>query len=95
MIDELCEHLRTLPNGPKPEGGCTQCIEQGDTWVHLRFCVTCGEVGCCNDSKNKHATRHAAATGHPVLRSKEPGENWAWCCVHEMLVMLPSNEPDH
>ena len=95
MIDELCEHLRALPNGPKPEGGCTQCIALGDTWVHLRFCVTCGEVGCCDDSKNKHATRHATATGHPVLRSKEPGENWAWCCVDELLVMLPSTEPGH
>jgi uncharacterized UBP type Zn finger protein len=95
VTDELCEHLRGVPNSPKPEGGCAQCIEQGDTWVHLRFCVTCGEVGCCNDSKNKHATRHAEATGHPVLRTKEPDEDWAWCFIDEMLVVLPSTEPGH
>lgn len=91
MADELCEHLRAVPSGPKPEGGCVQCLEQGDRWVHLRFCVTCGVVGCCDDSKNRHATRHAADTGHPVLRSAEAGENWAWCCVDQMGVELPES----
>jgi hypothetical protein len=57
--------------------------------VHLRFCVACGRVGCCDDSKNRHATRHAAAAGHPVLRTKEPDENWAWCVVHETGITLP------
>lgn len=89
MTDELCEHLRAVPDNPKPEGGCTQCIDQGDTWVHLRFCVTCGEIGCCDDSKNRHASRHAAEAGHPVLRTKEPDENWAWCSVDAIGVALP------
>jgi signal transduction histidine kinase len=84
-----CEHLSAVENTPKPEGGCPDCEAVGDTWVHLRFCVTCNRVGCCDDSKNRHATRHAAATGHPVLRTKEPDENWAWCVVHETGVTLP------
>lgn len=79
MAGPRCEHLATVVDGPKPEGGCQPCLELGDTWVHLRFCVTCGQVGCCDDSKNRHARRHAEATGHPVIRTKEPGENWAWC----------------
>ena len=88
VSDDLCEHLQAIENTPKPEGGCTQCIALGDTWVHLRFCVTCGQVGCCDDSENQHATKHAMASGHPVLRTKEPGENWAWCVVHEIGVLL-------
>jgi signal transduction histidine kinase len=83
-----CEHLEAVENTPKPEGGCEQCLAAGDTWVHLRFCVECGQVGCCNDSKNKHASRHAAESGHPVMRTKEPDENWAWCFVDEMGVRL-------
>ncbi len=83
-----CEHLAAVENTPKPEGGCAQCLQAGDTWVHLRFCVECGEVGCCNDSKNKHASRHSAETGHPVMRTKEPGENWAWCFVDEKGIRL-------
>jgi len=55
----------------------------------LRYCATCGEIGCCNDSKNKHAARHAASSGHPVIRSKEPDQNWAWCFADEVGVMLP------
>jgi uncharacterized UBP type Zn finger protein len=86
---EVCEHLATVENTPKPEGGCEACIELGDTWVNLRFCVTCGQIGCCDSSKNKHASRHAREVGHPVLRGKEPDENWAWCVVHEMGIELP------
>jgi signal transduction histidine kinase len=82
--DRICEHLRDLPAGPVPTGGCEQCATAGDPWVHLRFCVTCGQIGCCDDSPNRHATRHAEESGHPVLRSKEPGEHWAWCVVHQV-----------
>lgn len=85
----VCEHLLAVENTPKPEGGCPDCLAAGDTWVHLRFCVTCNRVGCCDDSKNRHASRHAAAAGHPVLRTKEPDENWAWCVVHETGITLP------
>ncbi len=84
-MDQACEHLLSIPAMAKPAGGCDPCLERGDTWVHLRFCVTCGAVGCCDQSKNRHARAHAA-TGHPVARSKEPGEMWAWCYADEMGV---------
>lgn len=63
-----------------PSGhGCQECLASGDGWVHLRLCLTCGHVGCCDDSPNKHATKHHHATGHPVIRSYEPGEEWGYC----------------
>ena len=65
--------------------GCEECLRTGDRWVHLRVCLECGHVGCCDQSKNKHATRHFHATGHPVMRSDEPGETWAWCYVDEVV----------
>ena len=80
----VCAHLQAVENTPKPSGGCGQCQDSGDPWVHLRFCTTCGQIGCCDDSTNRHATRHAAEAGHPVLRSLEPGENWAWCVEHRV-----------
>jgi signal transduction histidine kinase len=83
-----CEHLQAVQNTAKPDGGCVDCAAVGDTWVHLRFCVSCHRVGCCDDSPNRHASRHAAAAGHPVLRTREPGENWAWCVVHRVGVNL-------
>lgn len=82
-----------------PEGGCThanriritstktrvceECVAKGDTWVHLRLCLECGHVGCCDSSKNKHATKHFRQSEHPLMRSIEPGENWVWCYVDE------------
>jgi uncharacterized UBP type Zn finger protein len=90
MTTPRCEHLATVVDGPKPDGGCGPCLELGDTWVHLRFCVTCGQIGCCDDSKNRHARRHAEATGHPVIRTKEPDENWAWCIPHDVGMGLGS-----
>jgi signal transduction histidine kinase len=89
MASEKCEHLLAVENTPKPEGGCEQCLAVGDTWVHLRFCVSCGQIGCCDDSKNRHARKHHEATGHPVMRTKEPGENWAWCFADDMGRALP------
>jgi signal transduction histidine kinase len=88
--DVTCEHLERVDDAPKPPGGCAGCIEQGDPWVHLRFCVTCGRIGCCNDSRNQHALKHARDSGHPVIRTKEPGENWAWCFVHEIGIDMPA-----
>jgi uncharacterized UBP type Zn finger protein len=64
---------------PPASGGCQECLRTGDTWVHLRQCVICGNIGCCDDSKNKHATKHYHATQHPVMCSIEPGERWLWC----------------
>lgn len=79
-----CEHLLAMPIDPRPEGGCEQCLALGDTWVHLRFCVECRAIGCCEASKNQHARKHAAEHGHPVIRTLEPGEDWAWCYPDDM-----------
>ncbi|MEX1281197.1 MAG: UBP-type zinc finger domain-containing protein [Acidimicrobiia bacterium] len=80
-----CEHLAELPDTPIPEGGCVECLAIGGTWVHLRHCPACGTTRCCDSSPNRHASKHAAADGHPVVRSAEPGETWAWCYVDEVL----------
>jgi uncharacterized UBP type Zn finger protein len=61
--------------------GCEECLKSGDNWVHLRICLTCGHVGCCNQSKNKHATKHFKETGHPVIQSYQPGEDWKYCYI--------------
>jgi uncharacterized UBP type Zn finger protein len=72
--------------GEKDEDGLrTSCLAMGDTWVHLRLCLTCGNVGCCDSSKNKHATKHFHKTKHPVVKSFQPGEDWRWCFVDEVL----------
>lgn len=83
-----CAHLVNVSTDPLSVDGCAECLAVGDRWVHLRYCVTCGNVGCCNDSKNMHAAKHAAAAGHPVVRSAEPGEWWAWCYVDEVGMQL-------
>ncbi|MCW5889805.1 MAG: UBP-type zinc finger domain-containing protein [bacterium] len=61
--------------------GCEECLRSGDRWIHLRLCQSCGHVGCCDSSPNKHATAHFHASGHPIMRSLEPGEGWGWCYV--------------
>src|ERR1700746_638806 len=66
--------------------GCEDCLKMGDTWVHLRLCRTCGHVGCCDSSKNKHATKHFHKTKHPIMQSLEPGEDWGWCFVDEVEI---------
>ncbi len=71
--------------------GCEECEKSGDQWVHLRICLVCGQVGCCDSSPNRHATRHAQGTGHPIIASFEPGENWAFCYPHDRyLETLPA-----
>ena len=78
-----CEHFERLrPVIPSAEG-CEECLATGDTWVHLRLCLVCGHVGCCDSSKNKHATKHFHATQHPLVTSLERGESWAWCYADE------------
>jgi uncharacterized UBP type Zn finger protein len=84
-----CNHVASVKTSRARSRGCEECLELGDTWVHLRLCRTCGHVGCCDDSKNKHATRHFHATGHPIITSIEPGENWSWCYVDELAMELP------
>ena len=85
-----CGHLGTIVHVEGREGvpGCPQCIELGSRWVHLRRCTECGQVGCCDDSPNRHASRHHEATGHPVIRSLEPGESWLWCYVDEVAFTI-------
>ena len=70
-----------------PDGGCEECLAAGDTWLHLRVCTTCGHIGCCDSSANKHARAHAAAADHQVVRSLEPGEHWAYCYEHDVAML--------
>jgi len=75
-----CGHLDQIDLGVTPSGsGCKECLETGDLWVHLRLCMSCGHVGCCDSSKNRHASKHSQVTDHPVVRSFQPGERWYWC----------------
>ena len=75
-----CEHVKEIQNvKPRTPDGCEECLEMGSGWVHLRLCLTCGHVGCCDNSPNRHATKHAHASGHPVIASAEPGERWLYC----------------
>jgi len=81
------EHLKPVPSAKESFAqGCPECIAMGDEWVHLRECLVCGKVGCCDSSKNKHATKHFHASKHPVMRSVQPGEAWGWCYVDELMV---------
>ena len=81
---QVCEHIKEASDRAPSKHVCEDCIKTGDTWVHLRLCLTCGHVGCCDSSKNKHATKHFHATDHPVIRSIEPGEQWGWCYVDQI-----------
>jgi uncharacterized UBP type Zn finger protein len=76
-----CSHLDQIRNVTPTTNGCEECLRTGSTWVHLRLCLVCGHVGCCDSSPGKHATKHFHHTKHPVMRSMEPGENWGWCYV--------------
>jgi uncharacterized UBP type Zn finger protein len=78
-----CSHLDRIHIVATGSHVCEDCIKTGDTWVHLRLCLECGHVGCCDSSKNKHATKHFHATQHPLVRSIEPGEAWVWCYVDQ------------
>lgn len=84
-----CVHLGMVRDVVPAGSACLSCVELGDTWVHLRSCMTCGIVGCCDSSKNRHASRHAAHAGHPIARSLEPGEDWWWCFVDATMVEQP------
>lgn len=81
---EFCEHVKEARDLEPAKHVCEECVAIGDRRVHLRICLTCGHVGCCDSSKNKHATRHFHATRHPMVRSIEPGESWGWCYVDEV-----------
>lgn len=77
-----CPHTETIREVVPSAKGCEDCLASGDTWVHLRICLSCGKVGCCDSSQNRHATRHFQQDGHPIMRSMEPGEEGSgWCFV--------------
>jgi uncharacterized UBP type Zn finger protein len=81
-----CTHLDMIKVVTPAARGCVDCLKTGDTWVHLRLCLTCGHVGCCDSSPLRHARAHAFAVGHPIVQSFEPGEDWRWCYVDETFV---------
>ena len=81
-----CSHLDQIRDVTPSTDGCEDCLRIGSWWVHLRLCLTCGHVGCCDSSPNRHASAHARETGHPIVRSLEPGEDWAWCYVDEVVL---------
>jgi uncharacterized UBP type Zn finger protein len=86
-----CNHYVQINPEVKPRAdGCEECLAMGDVWVHLRVCLICGHVGCCDDSKNKHASKHFHATGHPLVQSFEPGETWIWCFVDQEMSIAPA-----
>ena len=91
-MTQQCTHLDTIRDVSPNTAGCEECLKTGDAWVHLRMCLHCGHVGCCNSSKNRHATKHFRATKHAIARSIEPGENWAWCYVDELLLDIDKSE---
>jgi uncharacterized UBP type Zn finger protein len=79
-----CLHIAEVKDFNRKARVCEDCIKTGDTWVHLRICRICGHVGCCDNSKNKHATKHFHETQHAIIQSYEPGENWAYCYVDKI-----------
>ncbi|NHC44759.1 Na+/H+ antiporter [Motilibacter aurantiacus] len=87
VLRNACEHLASAPadTSPSTTQGCEDCLREGTAWVHLRLCLGCGHVGCCDSSPRRHATRHWQADGHPVIRSFEPGEDWRWCYADEVV----------
>jgi uncharacterized UBP type Zn finger protein len=81
-----CQHVSQIQNVKPSAKGCEECLKTGGTWVHLRLCLSCGHVGCCDSSPGTHATKHFHASGHPIMKSHQPGENWMWCYVDNDFV---------
>ena len=97
-MSETCEHFTAIREVGARTNGCEECIALGATWNELRVCLSCGHVGCCEDSQHAHALQHFTATGHPIIASFDPGETWGWCYVHRryfdpMAVPVPKRRP--
>jgi len=88
---DRCTHLDTIRKVTPSALGCEECLKMGDEWLHLRICRTCGQVGCCDQSKNKHATKHFHRSKHPIIEGYDPPEGWGWCYVDEVFFDLGSN----
>ena len=85
-MGQRCEHFAQVRPVTPSAKGCEDCLKTGGRWVHLRLCETCGHVGCCDSSPNRHATKHFQATSHPVIKSFEPGEEWGYCYADDLFV---------
>ena len=94
MTAPACTHLDRIriTELPSEIAGCEECLKAGSGWVHLRMCETCGKIGCCDSSPNRHASRHAAEDGHPIARSAEKGEDWSWCFVDEVAFVVTGED---
>ena len=92
-MSHSCSHLDAVKTDHRNTRGCEECLKMGDSWVHLRECLICGHIGCCDNSKNKHATKHFHETGHPIIQSFEPGEDWYWCYVDEIMFEADGEGP--
>jgi len=91
-LNDGCAHFNDIHEVTPSSTGCEDCLKTGDSWVHLRLCEICGHVGCCDQSENTHATKHFHATGHAIMKSFEPDEDWGWCFVdEEYFDVLPVN----
>ena len=90
LMSDTCTHLDQieLTELPAEVAGCEDCLASGGRWLHLRICLECGKVGCCDDSPNRHASAHAHASGHPIIRSLQPGEDWSWCYIDELAMEI-------
>jgi hypothetical protein len=92
-MNPTCSHLKSVRITALPDdvSGCVECLAVGAHWVHLRMCQSCGHIGCCDSSPNRHASAHFRSAGHPIMRSAEPGEDWSYCCVDEVTFVLAPN----
>ena len=86
-----CSHLDQVKVTDLPDSvpGCAECLKSGEPWLHLRICLECGHVGCCDSSPGQHASRHAAESGHPLIRSLQPGEEWSFCFIDDIGLLIP------
>jgi len=85
-MDSECTHTDQIQDVTPSGDGCEECRKIGDTWLHLRLCMTCGHVACCDSSQNKHATKHFHQANHPIMKSFQPGEDWGWCYIDEVML---------
>jgi hypothetical protein len=95
MAKKSCSHIAGIQTVTPSALGCEECLKSGSVWLHLRICRTCGHVGCCDDSPNKHATKHFHATQHPIIEGYDPPEGWGWCYVDEVLFDLSDRKTPH
>jgi hypothetical protein len=92
-MSKPCTHLADIGHVVPATRGCEECLKTGASWTHLRLCRTCGHVGCCDQSRGRHATKHFQATGHPIIEGYDPPEGWGWCYLDETFVELPDQTP--